>query len=233
MVARQGEPDIDPMMLWSPNEEQFRHALAAELGSIEFIDDSVGRILTALGDSGLVDSTVVAFTSDHGDVFGDHRLMLKHFTHYQGVIRVPLILAGPGIGAGRRHELASSADIAPTLLDLTKAPALPRAQGRTLVPLIDGTATSWRSSVLIEEDQPYTIDGLTAPVRMRTIVSDQARLTEIAGQQTVELFDLTTDSDELSNVASDAPELLSHARAEMIDQLMRVSDDSVVPFHAA
>lgn len=233
VVARQGTPDVDPMMLWSPTEEQYRHALAAELGSIEFIDDSVGLILSALDDTGLAESSVVAFTSDHGDVFGDHRLMLKHFCHYQGVIRVPLILAGPDVPAGRRDELASSADIAPTLLDLTHAPALPRAQGRSLVPLIDGTATRWRTSVLIEEDQPYTIDGLPAPVRMRTVVSREARLTEIAGQDTVELFHLSDDADEMHNVAAEAPELLSHARAELIDQLMRVTDDSVVPFHAA
>jgi arylsulfatase A-like enzyme len=233
MVARRGTPDIDPMMLWSPTEEQFQHALAAELGSIEFIDDSVGQILSAIESSGLSDSTIVAFTSDHGDVFGDHGLMLKHFCHYQSVIRVPLILTGPGIDPGRRPELVSSADIAPTLLDLTHSTPLPRAQGRSLVPLMEGCAPSWRSSVLIEEDQPYGVDGLPAPVRIRTIVSDSARLTEIAGQQTVELFDLTHDSNEMSNVAVSSPELLSRARAEMIDQLMRVSDDSVVPFNAA
>jgi arylsulfatase A-like enzyme len=175
----------------------------------------------------------VAFTSDHGDVFGDHGLMLKHFCHYQGVIRVPLILAGPEIEPGRRDELVSSADIAPTLLDLTQAAPLPKAQGHSLVPLMDGTATAWRTSVLIEEDQPYGIDGLPAPVRMRTIVSDSARLTEISGQHTVELFDLTRDGDEMSNVAESNPGLLSQARAEMIDQLIRVNDDSVVPFHAA
>jgi arylsulfatase A-like enzyme len=142
-------------------------------------------------------------------------------------------MTGPGIDPGRRPELVSSADIAPTLLDLTHSTPLPRAQGRSLVPLMEGRAPSWRSSVLIEEDQPYGVDGLPAPVRIRTIVSDSARLTEIAGQQTVELFDLTHDSNEMSNVAVSSPELLSRARAEMIDQLMRVSDDSVVPFNAA
>jgi len=233
MLARKGTPDIDPMMLWSPTEEQFQHALAAEFGSIEFIDDSVGQILSAIESSGLDDSTVVAFTSDHGDVFGDHGLMLKHFCHYQSVIRVPLVMAGPGIDPGRRPELVSSADIAPTLLDLTHSTPLLRAQGRSLVPLMEGRAPSWRSSVLIEEDQPYGVDGLPAPVRIRTIVSDSARLTEIAGQQTVELFDLRNDADEMNNVGATNADLLSKARAEMIDQLMRVSDDSVVPFNAA
>ena len=233
MVARRGTPDIDPMMLWSPTEEQYQHALAAELGSIEFIDDSVGKIFSALDSSGLSESTIVAFTSDHGDVFGDHGLMLKHFCHYQGVIRVPLILTGPDIEPGRRNELVSSADIAPTLLDLAHSSPLPKAQGHSLVPLMNGTATTWRTSVLIEEDQPYGVDGLPAPVRIRTIVSDSARLTEIAGQQSIELFDLIHDSNELSNVAVSSPELLSRARAEMIDQLMQVTDDSVVPFHAA
>lgn len=233
IVSRRGIPDPDPTMTWAPTADQFRHALAAELGAVEFIDDSIGRVLAALGDLGLADETTVAFTSDHGDVFGDHGLLLKHFTHYRGVLRVPLVVAHPGAGRGRHDALVSSADIAPTLLDLAGAPALPAAQGHSLVPLMSGEEVPWRAALLIEEDQPFGIDGLPGPVRIRTIVTDDLRLTEIAGQGATELYDLRADPDERVNVAGEDDALEAQAWRTMAQELMRVADDSVVPFDAA
>lgn len=233
IIARRGTPDIDPMMLWSPTPDQYRHALAAELGSIEFIDDAVGRIMDAVQGLNLADDTLVLFTADHGDVFGDHGLMLKHFTHYDPVIRVPYILAGAGIGSGSHHQLVSSTDIAPTLLDLAGAPALAGAQGRTLRPLLEGQPGIWRTSLLIEEDQPYGLDVLPGPVRIRTVVTDDLRYTRVAGTEIAELYDLRSDRDERDNLANRDPELRHAGDAAMVGELMRVVDDSMIPFHAA
>lgn len=235
IAARRGEPDIDPMMLWAPTEEQFRHALAAELGSIEFIDDSIGRIMTAIEDNGLADDTVVTLTSDHGDVFGDHGLILKHFTHYQGAVRVPLIISGAVQGSGKHAELASSADIGPTLLELADVPPLETAQGLSLVPIMNGEKTPWRSSILVEEDQPYGIDGLPGPVRIRTLITERFRISRYAGTEFGELYDLVIDPDETVNLFNDpgARELRAEADSELAEALMRVADSSVVPFDAA
>jgi arylsulfatase A-like enzyme len=235
IAARRGEPDIDPMMLWAPTEDQFRHALAAELGSIEFIDDSIGRILTAIDESGRADETVIALTADHGDVFGDHGLILKHFTHYRGAVRVPMIIGGAVDGSGTHAELASSADIGPTLLDLVGAPPLQAAQGRSLTPLLRGDSRPWRTSVLIEEDQPYGIDGLPGPVRIRTLVTDRFRISRYAGTAFGELYDLTVDPDETVNLFDDpsASELRADADSALAEALMQVDDASVIPFDAA
>jgi arylsulfatase A-like enzyme len=233
MVARRGTQDIDPMMLWSPSEEQFRHALAAEMGSIEFIDDAVGRILQSLEDQGLADDTVVVFTSDHGDVFGDHGLMLKHFTHYRGVIRVPLLIRGPGFGHGRHEGLASSADIAPTILDLVNAPALSQAQGQSLTRIIRGEAPSVRKALVVEEDQPYGLVDLPGPVRMRTLVTEDVRLTEIPARGIVELYDRRTDPQEIKNVAERDEALLAQSRELLLAEVVALQDGSRVPFHAA
>lgn len=232
--ARRGLPDIDPMMLWAPTEEQYRHALAAELGSIEFIDDSIARILGALEASGRADDTIVVLTSDHGDVFGDHGLMLKHFTHYRGAVRVPLIFAGIGT-RGQVHELVSSADIGPTLLDLLNVEPLEAAQGRSLTPLLQGDARGWRTRLLIEEDQPYGIDGMPGPVRLRTVITDGFRMTRYAGLDEGELYDLAADPEELVNRFGDpgAATLRAQADSALVEELMRVADDSVVPFDAA
>lgn len=239
IVARRGIPDPDPTMTWAPTAEQFRDALAAELGAVEFIDDCVGLVLQALADAGAASDTTIAFTSDHGDLFGDHGLLLKHFSHYQGILRVPLVITGPGLGVGRHQELASSADIAPTLLDLVGAPGLPDAQGRSLLGIIQGesehadVAGEWRSAVLVEEDQPFGIEGLPGPVRIRTMVSPTSRLTEVLDQDLTECYDLATDPLELTNLAGQGSAVEAHGRRLMVQELMRVVDDSRLPFDAA
>jgi arylsulfatase A-like enzyme len=235
IAAKRGEPDIDPMMLWAPTEEQFRHALAAELGSIEFIDDSIGRILTAIDDTGLANDTVITLTADHGDVFGDHGMILKHFTHYRGAVRVPLIIGGAVEGSGTHRELVSSADIGPTLMDLVGAPPLQAAQGRSLSPVLEERSPAWRSSILIEEDQPYGIDGLPGPVRIRTLVTDRFRISRYAGTTFGELYDLIADPDEAVNLFDDpsAAQLRAEADGALAEALMQVDDATVVPFDAA
>ena len=235
IVAQRGLPNEDPTMTWAPTEEQYRHALAAELGSIEFIDDSVGRILDTLGRLGLEEDTLVVFTADHGDVFGDHGLMLKHFTHYRGVVRVPLLVRGPGIVPGETDSLVSSADIANTILELTAAPTIAEAQGTSLAPVLRGGTGEVRAALLVEEDQPFGLDGLPGPVRIRTVVTDRLRLTEIAGHGITELYDLVLDPEERVNLADDpaAAVLLAEGRAVMLAEVLRIIDDSTVPFHAA
>jgi arylsulfatase A-like enzyme len=235
IVEQRGFPNEDPMMTWAPTEEQYRHALAAELGSIEFIDDSVGRILEALERLDLSDDTLVVLTADHGDVFGDHGLMLKHFTHYRGVVRVPLLIRGPGIASGERDGLVSSADIANTVLDLAGMPRIPGVQGVSLEPVLRGEPGPDRHALLVEEDQPFGLDGLSGPVRIRTVITDRLRLTEIAGHGITELYDLIADPHERVNLADEASAaaLLAEGRAEMLAEVLRLIDDSTVPFHAA
>ena len=91
-------------------------------------------MLEALERSGQRDNTFVIFTSDHGDAFGDHGLMLKGGMHYQGLVRVPLAITGPGIEPAVSHSLASSLDLAQTVLELAGVPAHHGMQGASLVP---------------------------------------------------------------------------------------------------
>ena len=75
-------------------------ALAATYGMIEMIDDRVGQILACLEASGQAENTIVVFTSDHGDMMGDHGLFLKGFMHYRGTLQVPLVIRAPGVVPG-------------------------------------------------------------------------------------------------------------------------------------
>jgi len=235
LAQNRGKPGLDPTMTWAPNEAQLRHALAAEFGSLAMIDEGIGKILTALEKLGLGEDTTVIFTSDHGDMFGEHGLMLKHFVHYQSVIRVPLIIRCPGRERRLVKALASSADIAPTILELAGVKAHRGIQGASLVALLDGHVKQLREQVVIEEDQPFSIDGLRAPVRIRTLVTERARCTVYAGMPVGELYDLAADPDEMTNLwgLKDHQQLKVEMMERLIAELARVADGGIEPAASA
>ena len=220
-----------PVAPFAPTEEQFREMAACEYGMIAMIDDGVGAVMAALERSGRADDTVIVFTSDHGDMFGDHGLMLKAAMHYEGCIRVPLVIAAPGCAAGVSRSLASTLDLPQTLLELAGVPAYHGMQGASLVPVLEDPGARVRDHVLVEEDQMFDMAGVGQPLRMRTLVTDDARLTLYQGSERGELFDLARDPRELVNLWDDggagalrAELALRLARAEM-----QVADTSPKP----
>lgn len=82
---------------------------------IELIDDNVGRMVEALERSGKRENTITVFMSDHGEMLGDHGLLLKCCRFYEGLVRVPLVVSWPGTIAGGRtsHALAFAVDLGP------------------------------------------------------------------------------------------------------------------------
>src|SRR5262249_44924314 len=103
----------DTPMLFACTEAEARPLIALTYGMIAMIDDAIARIPAALEASGCADETIVIFTSDHGDLMGDHQLMLKGPVHYQGLIRVPFIWreTNDRRAQGRRDQLAATLDI--------------------------------------------------------------------------------------------------------------------------
>jgi arylsulfatase A-like enzyme len=216
---------------FSVNEEQYRHAAAVEYGTITMLDEGVGQIMAALQELDLDESTVVVFVSDHADVFGDHGLMLKHAIHYQGVIHVPLIIRAPGVTPGRSQSLVSLLDLPETILDLASCPQFNDMQGVSLRPLLDDPTGEVRDAVLIEEEMPVDVMGLGRPYALRTLLTDDARLTIYGGIQNGELYDLKNDPDELNNLFG-KPEG-QQLRAVMMERLARTmleySDQGTAP----
>lgn len=184
------------------DHQMLREALAATYGMIEMIDDGIGQILAALERLGQAGNTIIVFTSDHGDMMGDHGLILKGAMHFQGCLRVPLTIHVPGAGPARTDSLVSSVDIAPTMLDLCGAPAYQGMQGRCLLPLLADPTTSVRDSVLVEDDFPARERGRGLPLKTRTVISAQGRYTRDSDSQE-QLFDLDGDPDELTDLTVD------------------------------
>ena len=101
------------------DEQLMRQAKCAYFGLTSFMDDCVGRIVTALEKSGQADNTVILYVSDHGDMLGDHGMWTKQVM-YEASAGVPMILSAPGLRAGRRVLTpASLLDIAPTAHQVT------------------------------------------------------------------------------------------------------------------
>jgi len=214
-------PSENPVQMFGPTEEQVRFARAAEYGMLELIDQNVGRVLHALARSGAADDTIVVFTSDHGDMFGDHGLMLKGWMHYQGALRVPLVIARPGGKPARTSALAQSLDLAQTILELCDLRAFADMQGESLVPLLEDPTASVRDHVYIEDDFPNHQAVRFLPAKTRTLLTDDGRISRYSTGE-LELFDLGADPDELHNLAVDpaARDLLHHLHDRLAHALL-------------
>jgi arylsulfatase A-like enzyme len=225
-------PPRMPVMPFSPTEEVYREAAAKEFGSITYIDSVVGDVLDTLVRTGAADNTIVIFTSDHAEMFGDHGLMLKGAMHYRPALRVPMVIARPGQTAGiQSSALVGSIDVAQTILDLCDVVPYEGMQGHSLRPVLDDPNATLREHLLVEEDEPFDLAMVGQPLRMRTIVSAEGRLSAYLGTEAGELFALDDDPDERVNRFADAG--ASRLRAQMFERLameqMALSDAGTTP----
>jgi N-acetylglucosamine-6-sulfatase len=118
--------------------------------SLMAVDGMVGDIVEELRTAGVLESTYVIFTSDNGFLLGDHRRIAKRVA-YDGAIRVPLVIRGPGVPEGReRDQLVTNLDLTATILDIAGAKATNPLDGASLVPLLSGANPPWRSAIGIE-----------------------------------------------------------------------------------
>ncbi len=125
--------------------------------AVESVDALIGRVEDTLAQRGLADNTYIVFSSDNGYHMGQHRLRPGKQTAFDTDIRVPLIIAGPGVPAGKTlTQIVQNIDLYPTFVQL--AGGTPRTvDGRSLVPLLHGSSSgTWRSVALIEHHGPTT-----------------------------------------------------------------------------
>ncbi len=205
---------------FAATEREVREALALNYGCISHLDAVIGEVLARLEALDLANDTVVLFTADHGDFFGDHQLLWKGPLHFQGLTRVPLIWRDPALQQpGRSAQLCSTIDIAPTIL--ARAGCLPYngIQGQDLLEVMRSDAPLRRDALLIEEEGQRVIFGFSGRVKMRTLQTARYRLSVYDGTDLGELYDLESDPDECRNLWGDAA---YHAlRAALLHDLSR------------
>lgn len=213
-------------MLGASDHDLVRECIAATYGLIEMVDDGVGQIMSAIERLGQEHNTIVVFTSDHGDMMGDHGLMLKGWSHYRGTLQVPMVIADPAHGAHRTTALASSMDLGPTLLDLCELRSYQGVQGQSLAPVLADPAASVRDHALVEDDMTAnSVSGSVIPHRIRTLIADTLKYTRNSSGEE-QLFDLEADPEEMVNLANTRPELRVSMVDRMADALIQTSDDA-------
>jgi len=149
--------------------EEIREIRAQYWAMLALVDHEVGRILEALEASGQADNTLVVFSSDHGEMLGNHQQLLKGPQLYDDLARVPLIARWPGkIPAGvSLSQLVQWIDLPATFLQAAQCAPGKGVQGRSWLPLVTGADTRWRSWALCE----YRYSGfVTDPLIMTTML---------------------------------------------------------------
>jgi arylsulfatase A-like enzyme len=189
---------------------EIKEIIAAYYAIVTLVDHEVKRILDRLEVLGLSEDTIVIFTSDHGEMLGDHQLLLKGPMLYDCAVRVPQIMRWPGqLPAGeRRPELMQWIDLTSTLLELAGVDPMPTAQGMSLLPLArgdeDAASRVWALCEYLNSGHPYD-----PPVYMTMLRTGDHKLIVQHGapassrDRTGELYDMVNDPSELTNLWDD------------------------------
>jgi len=204
--------------------EKVRIALAAYYGMVSFLDDNIGKVLLSLQKSGLADNTRVIYSTDHGDNLGNRHMWGKS-VHYEEACAIPMIIAGPGIGAGQVcHTPVSLVDIYPTILQsvgLQTDAIEQKLPGRSLVDL--ASLPTQERAVLSEY---HAAGSITAMYMVR---KGRWKYIHHVGFAP-ELFDLASDPGETLDLAGDPA--YRETRAQMEAQLRSMIDPEAVNAHA-
>ena len=180
---------------------------------ITHLDEQLGRILDELEASGQADNTIVAFTADHGLAVGHHGLMGKQ-NMYDHSVRVPFLMAGPGIPENHRIDAAIYLqDIVPTTLEIASARRPEHIEFHSLWPLLRGETT---------ESAYPAVYGAYLRLQ-RSVTVDGWKLIVYPKAQVVRLYNLNEDPQELTDLAS-SPEQAKHIGA-LFDRLIELQGE--------
>jgi N-acetylglucosamine-6-sulfatase len=132
-------------------EQELTASRRGRLGSLLAVDDLVDRVVDALADTGVLNNTVLIFTSDNGWFLGEHRITMGKILAYEEAARMPLLIRGGGFPKGATvDQVVGNIDLAPTIIDLADASSGRVMDGRSLVPLAQNATLATSRNLLIE-----------------------------------------------------------------------------------
>lgn len=133
-------------------DERYRQRLR----SMQAVDEMVEALVNTLQSTGVLSNTYFVFTSDNGYHMGQHRFPPGKYTNYEEDLRVPFIIRGPGVPVSQTSPaLVSTIDLMPTFAEIAQTQTPTYVDGRSLLGLVNGTATLWRQVLLLEQ-YPYS-----------------------------------------------------------------------------
>lgn len=214
---------------WKFEDHTNKRRQAEYWAQIDLIDENIGRLLDVLEESGQLDNTLIIFTSDHGDMVGDHGLTSKGARFYEGLVRVPLIFWYPSKFEQnlRSDALVELTDIVPTLLELTGLEVPDDMHGKSLLSILTGQKSPDHHKDFVRSSFYDTLEhrpekGQPEPAFVTMFRDKRFKLVTYHGHPKGELFDLENDPEEFNNLWDD-PEY-----QDVRFKLMRKSFDQTV-----
>ena len=204
----EGKPDWVRGRAWDMDEEEIAVSRQQYCAEIALIDHYVGQMLDVLEARGQLDDTYILFSSDHGEMLGDHGLYTK-WVPYEASLRVPLIVSGPGIKGGRASDaLVELIDVNPTICELAGLPPQENIDALSLGPVLRG------------ESETHRDDVVSALRNFRCMRTEKWKFVENYNDMP-ELYDMENDPQELHNVAGEHSDLVR----QFIRRLQRRYDE--------
>jgi arylsulfatase A-like enzyme len=171
--------------------------------SVTFVDEQIGRVIAALKEKGIYDQALIIFTSDHGDMLGDHYHWRKTYA-YEGSAHIPLIVKTPKsfeakVKAGSSVEqTVEIRDILPSFLDFAQIAQPADMDGRSVLPVLRDPASAWRSYIDLEHATCYEKENYWC-----ALTNAKIKYIRFFSTGEEQLFDLTKDPHELKNLVHD------------------------------
>jgi len=211
-ASHRGDYTADTFPVLPENKQ--RELIHGYYACVSFVDAQIGRILAALDELGMADNTIVVLCSDHGWQLGEHKLWSK-CSNYEEAVRVPLMIAVPGITNGDKTDaLSELVDVYPTLCELTGLAIPEHVEGISVVPLLENPARPWKTAA-------FNIWGGARSMRTdryRLTVYDKAmpkgNTYQLPSRGRYELYDYQTDPAGNENIA------LNPKNKELLDELI-------------
>jgi arylsulfatase A-like enzyme len=216
----------DPHRPYDPPEPFRSRYFDPYVGEIAFADSQIGRLLEALDRQGLLDRTIVIVAGDHGESLGEHGERDHGIFVYESVLRVPLIIRGPGLAPHRVGEAVRLVDVMPTVLEMLDLPG-PAVDGVSLVDVMSGRRRNLDLEVFAESIYPLRFGW--SP--LRALRGGRFKLIDAPRP---ELYDLERDPFEERNLFDERRPLAEAMmrRLEALDagqRVARASEEIVVP----
>lgn len=196
--------------------EQTRQRRAYTAAMVHWIDQGVGQIMDALDEEQLLDDTIIVYTTDHGELLGDHDLWYKGPFFYEQLINLPLIIAGPDIPSGTSTQLISTIDILPTVMAAAQIPVPSWVRGVDIHSVDEDCKVVEYRSGFNENDVAHAV-----------LITKQYKYVHSCDGGR-ELTDLVNDPDEQINLAGSPA--YQELESQLRDQLLTRMLNSASPF---
>ena len=190
---------VDDFSLLKFSREEHRRAVAAYYACVDYVDDCMGELLDGLRSAGILDNTRIVYTSDHGDMAGEHGLWWKR-SYYEGSARVPLLVCGSGIASDVTESTpVELVDLFPTFCDWAQIETPDGLHGESLTPFLEGRPDLRQKRAARCEYLDWKNE-----VQFRMIRQQRWKYVEFP-EAPSRLFDLENDPDELHDLANAPP----------------------------